>query len=158
MKPAVVSVALTLDLYTPHEYVNYYGGRLGMLTLSVNGVLHRVGRVISTNKKVLATVVCRGFGFVGGDVLNGPWVKLHDGRYSTMESNCSGNEFAVEACSTELKIISRSAMMVDYFVCRERKYKRKHGYDHQRCEHSDFLRQIRQISHFQLTGSEDHRA
>ena len=118
----IFTVALTLELYTPHEYVNYYDGRLGMLTISMNGVLHRIGRVKSSSRKEAATVVCRYLGFAAGEVLNGPWVSLDDGNYSSIEINCRGDENSVQECSTRLMDSLHSAMMVDYFICQEQNY------------------------------------
>ena len=119
----IFTVALTLELYTPHEYVNYYNGRLGMLTISENGVLHRIGRVKSRSGKDVATVVCKDLGFAGGEVLTGPWVSLDDGNYSIIEINCRGDEHLVVECSTRLMDSLLSVMMVDYFICQERNYK-----------------------------------
>ena len=119
----IFTVALTLELYTPHEYVNYHDGRLGMLIFSENGVLHRIGRVKSRSGKEVATVVCKDLGFAEGEVLNGPWVSLNDGKYSTIEINCRGNEHSVAECSTRHMDSIHSVMMVDYFICHDQNYK-----------------------------------
>ena len=94
-----------------------------MLTISMNGVLHRIGRVKTRSKKEVATVVCKDIGFAGGEVLNGPWVSLDDGKYSTIEINCRGTEHSMAECSTRLMESIQSVMMVDYFVCQEQNYK-----------------------------------
>ena len=119
----IFTVALSLELYTPHEYVNYYDSKLGMLTISVNGILHRIGRVKSSSKKEVATVVCKDLGFAGGEILTGPWVSLDDGNYSSIEIDCRGNEHSVVECSMQLMNSLHSAMMVNYFICEEQNYK-----------------------------------
>ena len=118
----IFTVALTLELYTPHEYVNYYNGRMGMLTISENGILHRIGKVKSRSRKEAATVVCKDIGLARGEILNGPWVSLDDGNYSTIEINCRGNEHRMAECSTRLIDSLHSVMMVDYIICQERNY------------------------------------
>ena len=123
----MLSVALTLDLYTPHEFANYYNGRMGMLTLSVAGVLYRVGRVISTDSQVVASILCRKLGFVGGAAVTGPWMRLHDGNYSIMEIHCAGDETDVAECSTKLTNSSRLAMAVDYFICWEQNHRSEYS-------------------------------
>ena len=65
-----------------------YDGRLGMLTVLVDGVLHRVGQVITPNREELANSLCRQLGYKSGVVIGGPWLRLSDGMYSYLQSWC----------------------------------------------------------------------
>ena len=111
------AVALTLDYHTPHEYLNLYDGRLGILTVLVDGVLHRVGKVTTPNREELAICVCRQLGYQSGVVVSGPWLRLADGIFSQMRSWCQAVMVNVLLCSTIVKTKNISEMAVDIFFC-----------------------------------------
>ena len=93
-----VSVALTVDLYTPQEYYNVHGGRMGILTVFASGVLHRVGKVITNDTKTFASVLCKELGYELGEKIQGPWLRIYDGDFSVAESWCR-DESSILDCS-----------------------------------------------------------
>ena len=111
------TVSLTLDFQTPQEYFNQYGGRVGMLTALVDGVLHRIGKVIAANRKTLALCLCRQLGYKSGTVTDGPWLRLTDGMFSRLRSWCDADMKDVLECSAVVETKNISEMAVDIFIC-----------------------------------------
>ena len=111
------TVALTLEFHTPQEYLNLHGGRLGILTAIIEGVLHRVGKVIASNREAVAICLCRQLGYATGVVVSGPWMKLSDGMFSKLRSWCDADMKDVLQCSTVDETNIRE-MAVDIFICK----------------------------------------
>ena len=109
-------VALTMDHYTPQEYVGYYNGSFGLLTVITGDAVHRVGKVIAHNRRATAILVCREIGYSDGYVIRGPWQRLPDGTFSSMTSLCDGHEPSFTACS-RFTLIDIEQMFVDYISC-----------------------------------------
>ena len=58
-----------MDHYTPQEYVGYYNGSFGLLTIVLSNVVYRVGRVIADDKEATAILVCREIGYSHGYII-----------------------------------------------------------------------------------------
>ena len=130
-------MALTIDLNTPQEYFNMYNGELGMLTISFDGVLHRVGRVLTKFNQTFALVLCKELGYDFGIKIRGPWKEIDDGDYSIMESWCHvSTGQSVINCSRISDERSTDWMEVDFFVC---SWKTGNTGVY-RCVHADFSR------------------
>lgn len=111
-----ISVYLTLDSYSVHEYINYYNGQVGMVAWLNNNTLYRVGN-IKGNRGELAQIICRGLGLETGTVIIGPWVTIDDDQFSFIDSSCVGNESELIECATVAEYDNVTEMVVDYIVC-----------------------------------------
>ena len=102
--------------------MDYDDGRFGMLTVSISGTLHRVGRILTKDKHLIATILCKELGHTEGYLIYGPWQKLHNGRYSVMKTWCRSSEVRFRTCS-RFEILDSAEMNVDYVVCETKKCK-----------------------------------
>jgi hypothetical protein len=113
-------VALTHDHHSVKKGRYMYSSSFGLLTLLVNNTVLKIAE-IQGNAGYFSSLLCRELGYMDGNLIKGPWLRIYRFRFSRLTSTCEDEVTESPPCF-DVHVMNISERYVDYIVCIHNKY------------------------------------